>query len=272
LQILHNQFVAGYASRLEVAAQESQVAQVVATLPPLLKQLAQQKDLLATLSGGFPADGVHAEFDLSSLQLPQELPMTIPSRLVEQRPDLGQAEENLHAACAEVGIAAANRLPNITLTADAGTMALEAGRIVAGAAGFWTLAGSVAQPIFQGGTLMHRERAARDAYIQAADEYQSAVLNAFQNVADTLNALQQDADGLNAAAAAADAARVSLDITRRQLEAGRVNTVAFLNVEQTYQQASLNLIQARASRLADTVALFQALGGGWWNRVELSSQ
>jgi NodT family efflux transporter outer membrane factor (OMF) lipoprotein len=270
LQILHNQFAKGYASRLDVAAQESQLAQVNATLPPLLKQLTQQRDLLAALSGGFPNEDLPEKFELSSLRLPQVLPVSLPSQLVEQRPDVRQAEENLHAASAQVGIAIANRLPNFTLTADAGTMALEAGQMFAGGAGFWTLAGNVTQPIFQGGTLLHRERGAKAAYVQAAEQYRSTVLTAFQNVADTLNALEQDADALKTAAAAADAAEVTLNLTRRQLETGYASNLALLNAEQTYQQAVINLVQAQANRYADTAALFQALGGGWWNRADLN--
>jgi NodT family efflux transporter outer membrane factor (OMF) lipoprotein len=270
LRVLRTQFAKGRVSRLEVAAQESQLAQLTATLPPLLKQLAQQRDLLAALSGGFPGQGPTEEFELSSLQLPEALPLSLPSRLVAQRPDVRQAGENLHAASAQIGIAVANRLPNITLTADVGTMALEAGRIFAGGEGFWTLAGSVTQPIFQGGALVHKERAARAAYVQAAEQYRSTVLTAFQNVADTLNALQQDADALNAAAGAREAAGVTLELARKQWQAGYAGYLALLNAEQGYQQAVLSLVQAQANRYTDTAALFQALGGGWWNRADLT--
>ncbi len=270
LRILRTEFAKGYVSRLEVAAQESQLAQVAATLPPLRKQLAQQRDLLAALSGGFPSQDVPEEFELSSLQLPQELPLSLPSQLVAQRPDVRQAEENLHAASAQVGIAVANRLPSFMLTADVGTMALEAGNMFANGAGFWTLAGSVTQPIFQGGALLHKQRAAKAAYIQASEQYRSAVLMAFQNVADTLNALEQDADALKAAAAAKDAASVTLDLAWNQWQSGYANYLAPLNAEQTYQQAVINLVQAEANRYADTAALFQALGGGWWNRTDLT--
>jgi NodT family efflux transporter outer membrane factor (OMF) lipoprotein len=272
LQILRNQLAQGYASQLDVAAQESQLAQVSATLPPLLTQLAQQRDLLSVLAGDFPSEGLSEKFDLSSLQLPHELPLSLPSQLVEQRPDVRQAEENLHAASAQVGIAVANRLPNLTLTADAGTMALEAGQMFAGGAGFWTLAGNVTQPIFQGGTLLHRQRAAQAAFVQAAEQYRSAVLTAFQNVADTLNALEQDANTVNAAVDAKAAAGTTLELTRRQLQSGSANYLALLSAEQTYQQAVISLIQAQANRYADTAALFQALGGGWWNRTEFAKK
>ncbi len=270
VQVLRERFAKGLATRLDVATQESQLAQTEAALPPLLKQLAQQRDLLAALAGEFPDEDLPEQFELSDLQLPQELPVSLPSQLVEQRPDVRQAEENLHAASAQIGIATANRLPNFTLTADAGTMALTAAKIFSGGAGFWDLGATVAQPIFQGGTLLHQERAAKAAYIQAAEQYRSTVLTAFQNVADTLNALEQDAAALKTAAAAGNAAKVTLDLTRRQLETGYTGKLALLNAEQAYQQAVIALIQAQANRYADTAALFQALGGGWWHRADLS--
>jgi NodT family efflux transporter outer membrane factor (OMF) lipoprotein len=269
LEILRHQFANGYVSRLDVAAQESQLAQIVATLPPLLKQLAQQRDLLTVLSGGFPSQDLPEKFELSSLQLPQELPLSLPSQLVEQRPDVRQAEENLHSASAQIGIAIANRLPNFALTADAGSMAVVLGHLFASGTGFWDVGASVAQPIFDGGTLLHRERAAKAAYTQASEQYRSTVLTAFQNVADTLNALQQDADALKAAAAAKDAAAVTLDLAKKQYQSGYANYLALLSAEQAYQQAVINLVQTQANRYADTAALFQALGGGWWNRTDI---
>jgi NodT family efflux transporter outer membrane factor (OMF) lipoprotein len=269
LQILRSQFAKGYANRLDLAAQESQLAQMEATLPPLLKQLAQQRDLLAALSGGFPGDGLTETFDLESLHLPDELPVSLPSQLVEQRPDVRQAEENLHAASAQIGIAAANRLPNVTLSADAGSMALTAGKIFAGGTGFWDLGANITQPIFQGGALLHKERAARAAYAQAAEQYRATVIVAFQSVGDTLHALQQDAGALKAAAAAKDAASLTLDLAKKQFQSGYVGSLALLNAEQAYQQSMLNLVQAQANRYSDTAALFQALGGGWWNRADV---
>ena len=273
VQVVRNQLAKHAATNADLAAQQAQLAQINATLPPLLKQLAQQRDLLAALSGGLPSQDVIEEFELLNLQLPQKVPLSLPSRLVEQRPDVRQAEENMHSASAQIGIAVANRLPNFNLTADAGTMALTASKIFSGGAGFWDLGASVTQPIFQGGTLLHKERAARAAYVQAAEQYRGTVLTAFQNVADALNALQHDADALKAAAAAADAARVTLELTRRQVETGahsEATQLALLNAEQTYQQATINLTQAQANRYADTAALFHSVGGGWWNRADLA--
>jgi NodT family efflux transporter outer membrane factor (OMF) lipoprotein len=269
LEILRTQFKSGYVSRLDVAAQESQLAQVATTLPPLLKQLAQERDLLAVLSGGFPSQDPPERFELSTLRLPQELPVSLPSQLVEQRPDVRQAEENLHSASAQIGIALANRLPNFALTADAGSTAVVLSHLFTGGTGFWDVGAGVTQPVFEGGTLLHRERAARAAYTQAAEQYRSTVLVAFQNVADTLHALQQDADGLRTAGAAKDAAAVTLDLAQKQYQTGYANYLALLSAEQAYQEAVINLVQAQANRYADTAALFQALGGGWWNRTDI---
>jgi NodT family efflux transporter outer membrane factor (OMF) lipoprotein len=269
LDILRSQYAKGYASELDVAAQESQLAQVAATLPPLLKQLAQQRDLLAVLAGDFPDKDLPEKFELSNLHLPQELPVSLPSKLVEQRPDVHQAEENLHSASALIGVARANRIPSFNLTGNIGGMALAFGNIFAAGNGFRDVSAGVTEPIFEGGTLMHRERAARAAYVQADEQYRSTVLTAFQNVADTLNALQQDADGLKAADASKDAAAVTLDLAKKQFQAGYANYLGLLSAEQAYQQAVVNLAQAEGNRYADTAALFQALGGGWWNRSDV---
>lgn len=270
LQILRAQFNGGYASRLDVATEEAQLAQVEATLPPLAKQLAQQRDLLANLAGGFPDADLPEQFQLADLQLPETLPVSLPSQLVEQRPDVRQAEENFHAACAQIGVAEANRLPNITLTADLGTMALETSQIFTYGAGFWTLGAAIAQPVFRGGALLHQQRAAQAAYTQAGEQYRATVLTAFQNVADTLNALEEDGEGLETAAASADATKVTLDLTQRQMQAGYIGTLALLNAEQAYQQATIALVQAQANRYSDTAALFQSLGGGWWHHPDLA--
>jgi outer membrane protein TolC len=160
-------------------------------------------------------------------------------------------------------------LPNIVLTANAGSSAAALDQLFTSGTGFWGVGAEVAAPLFQGGTLLHQERAAKAAYVQATEQYRSTVLNAFQNVADTLTALEQDAEALKAAAAAADAAKVTLDLAQRQLQDGYAGYLALLNAEQNYQQGLINLVQAQANRYADTAALFQALGGGWWHRAEL---
>jgi NodT family efflux transporter outer membrane factor (OMF) lipoprotein len=273
LRILRIQFTNGYADRLDVAAQESQLAQIIATLPPLVKQLDQVRDLLAALDGGFPSEGPAEKFELfSDLQLPRDLPLSLPSKLVKQRPDVLQAEENMHAASAQVGIATANRLPNFMLSADFGSTALALGQVLSSGTGFWAIGGTVAQPLFQGGSLLHRQRAAWAGYTNAAEMYRSTVITAFQNVADTLTALKQDAAGLNAAAAARDSAKVTLDLSRQQYETGYANYLALLSAETAYDTAVINLVQAQANRYSDTAALFLALGGGWWNRADYAAR
>lgn len=270
LTILQYQFRKGYVGRLEVAAQESQLAQVTATMPPLLKQLTQQHDLLAVLAGRFPGQDTAEKFDLASLHLPDDLPVSLPSALVVQRPDVQQAEANMHAASAQIGVAAANRLPNITLTGNVGSTALAIGQVFKSGTGFWNIGTAITAPVFQGGTLLHQERAAKAAYVESAEQYRSTVLTAFQNVADTLAALEQDAAGLKAAASAADAAKITLDLSQRQWKAGYANYLSLLSAEQAFAQTRINLVQAQASRFADTAALFQALGGGWWHRADLN--
>jgi NodT family efflux transporter outer membrane factor (OMF) lipoprotein len=269
LEILQYQFSKGYASRLDVAAQETQLAQMVATLPPLIKQLAQLRDLLAVLAGRFPADAPAGNFELASLTLPQDVPLSLPSALVEQRPDVRQAQAALHDASAKIGVAIANRFPNITLSASTGSTALAMNQLFTSGTGFWSIGADLTAPIFQGGTLLHQEHAAKAAYTEAAEQYKSTVLTAFQNVADTLTALDQDAEGLKAASAAETAARLSLDLAQEQYQRGYASYLSLLNAEQAYQQDRIALVQAQAARLADTAALFQALGGGWWHRSDL---
>lgn len=272
LGLLRRQRELGAVAEADVVTQEAALAQAEQTLPPLRKQLAQQRDLLAALTGGFPNQAMPQQFVLASLRLPHQLPVSLPSQLVEQRPDVRAAEANLHAAGAQIGVAIANRLPNITLSAATGSTALSVDQLFTPGTGFWSVAGEIAQPIFHGGTLLHRELAAKATYEQAAAQYRSAVIVAFQNVADTLRAIQSDAVALQKAAASERAAAKSLEIARRRMELGDINYLGLLNAQQTYQQATLSLAQARAARYADTVALFQALGGGWWNRSDVEPE
>jgi len=272
LGLLRRQHELGAVAEADVVAQEAALAQAEQTLPPLRKQLAQQRDLLAALTGGFPSQAMPQQFVLASLRLPRDLPVSLPSQLVGQRPDVRAAEANLHAASAQIGVAVANRLPNITLSATAGSTALSVDQLFTPGTGFWSAAGVATQPIFHGGTLLHRELAAKAAYDQAAAQYRGAVIVAFQNVADALRAIQSDAVALQKVLASERAAAKSLEIARRRLELGDINYLSLLNAQQTYQQAVLGLAQARAARYADTVALFQALGGGWWNRSDVEPE
>jgi NodT family efflux transporter outer membrane factor (OMF) lipoprotein len=267
LDIQRHHLALGYTAGLDVAAQEAALAQAQTSLPPLEKQLAQTRDLLAALTGRFPSEEFTEKFDLAALHLPQELPVSVPSKLVDQRPDLRAAEAQLHSASAQVGVAIANMLPQLNLTGNMGGASTQLSQLLVPGNTFWTLGASLTQTLFDAGTLLHKKRAAEAGLDQAAAQYRSTVINAFQNVADTLHALQSDADALKAAVDAEKAAKKSLDLTRRQLELGYINYPALLNAEQTYQQALINLVQAQSNRFADTAALFMALGGGWWNRV-----
>lgn len=266
LEILRGQFAQGYAMRLDVAAQETQLAQARQLLPPLKKQFEQTRDLIRVLVGNLPNQDVAQTFDFAALTMPSELPVTVPSMIVERRADVRMAEEQLRGANAGLGIAIADRLPAFTISGSAGGVASQISQIFDTGGPFWSLIFDVSVPIFDGNTLLHRQRAANQALIQAAEQYRLAVLTAYQNVADSLHALAEDADGLKAALDADRAAKVTLDLTRRQLELGYVNYLALITAEVAYQQAELTLIQAQATRFGDTAALYQAMGGGWWNR------
>lgn len=263
LDAARRQRQAGQVGMADVAAQEAALAQIEAGLPPLDKQLALQRDLLAVLAGRYPSEDNGLRFDVGTLALPEDLPVSVPGRLVERRPDVRAAEAQLHAASARIGAARAARLPDITLTAALGSAALDAGTLFKAGTGFWSIGADLVQPIFHGGALRHQQRAAQALYDQAAAQYRGIVLAAFRDVADALHAIEADARALQAALAAERAADKSLKIVKRQWELGAGGRPAVLQAQQGYQQAAIALVQARAARFADTVALFQALGGGW---------
>jgi len=271
LQILRDQFRLGFAMRIDVEAQQTALAQAEATLPPLQLQFEQTRDLIRALVGNLPNQDVPETFEIDALQLPPELPLSLPARIIEQRPDVRAAEAQLHAANAQVGVAVAAMLPQFSITGTLGGNADEFAWLFRHGGPFWSLVGNVTQPILEGGTLLHRKRAADDALKQAAAQYQVSVLTAYQNVADTLHASLSDADALATNVRGENAAKVTYDLTRRQLEVGYVNYLTLLSAQTAYQQALLARVQAQAMRYGDTVALFQALGGGWWNRQQLAA-
>jgi NodT family efflux transporter outer membrane factor (OMF) lipoprotein len=272
LDIVKRQYALGDVSDAAVAAQAAVLEQSRASLPLLEKQLVQQRNLIAAVAGRTPDRPVEAAFRLDDLHLPAELPLSLPAQLLDQRPDVRAAEEQLHSASAEVGVAIANRLPSIQIDAAFGRASEKAGGLTSGGAGFWSLAGNVTQPLFDGGTLKHKQRAAQASYQQAVAQYRSTVISAMQNVADALEAIQADAEALVAAERAEGAAARNLATARHQLALGDISKNATINAELTWQQASLALVQARSARYSDTVALYQALGGGWWNRHDAAPQ
>jgi NodT family efflux transporter outer membrane factor (OMF) lipoprotein len=267
LALLQRRLAIGQGALADVATQQAALAQSEATLPPLRNQLSQQRNLLAQLTGQTTAHVPAETFELDGLSLPQQLPVSLPSRMVEQRPDVRAAEANVHSAAAGVGVSIANMLPQLTLGLNYGSTSLSSDQLFNPALGPTVFAGAtVAQTLLDGGALLARKRAAEAAWEQSKAQYKSTVLTAFRNVADSLRALEFDAMTLKAAADAERAAQLSLDITRRRLAAGDAGVLDILNAELAYQQAVLSRVQAQASRFADTAALYQALGGGWWNR------
>jgi NodT family efflux transporter outer membrane factor (OMF) lipoprotein len=257
--ILREQQRQGFVMRLDVALQEASLAQAKSLLPPLQKQLDQTHDLIRALVGGMPSDAVDDDFDLATLILPTDLPISLPAKLIDQRPDVRAAEEQVHSASAQVGVAIANRLPQFTLTAAYGGAASQVSQLFSPGGPFWSVIGDVTATAFDGGTLRHRQRAAEQALIQA---------QAVQNVADTLHAIKSDADALQAAGEAETAAKAALDVTKTQRDLGYVNEQTLLQAEGAYQLAVVTRVQAETNRFGDAATLFQALGGGWWNRTE----
>jgi NodT family efflux transporter outer membrane factor (OMF) lipoprotein len=271
LEITQRRFTAGGASRADVLQQQAVLQSTLAALPALRTQLAQQRNLLAAYAGSLPAEYAGAGFTLDSLTLPAELPLSLPSKFVEQRPDVREFSALLHQATAEIGVATANMLPQITLSGSYGGEATRFSDVFSPASVVWSLAASATQPIFKGGQLLHQRRAAVAAAEQAAANYRSTVITAFQNVSDTLHALKGDADALEAESLAEQTAADSLRLVEVQYKSGAASYLQVLSAEQSYQTAAVALVKAKAQRYADTAALFQALGGGWWNRSDVAA-
>ena len=271
LDITQRRFSAGGVSRVDLLQQQSILQSTLAALPGLRTQLAQERNLMAAYVGSLPADYAGPQFKLESLALPVELPVSLPSKFVEQRPDVREFSALLHAATAQIGVATANMLPQITLSGGYGGEATSFSDVFSPASVIWSLAASVTQPIFKGGQLTHQRRAAVAAAQEAAANYRATVITAFQNVSDTLHALQGDADALAAESLAQSTAAESLKLVQAQYKSGAASYLQVLSSEQSYQSATVALVKARAQRYADTAALFQALGGGWWNRSDVAA-
>ncbi|CAM2860079.1 outer membrane efflux protein [Legionella steigerwaltii] len=265
LNLLNKQYRLGGVSQANVLTQQTLLEQSKATLPPLQKNLSQAKHALAALVGTFP-DAPLPVIRLDRLKLPIEIPVSLPSNLVRQRPDVRASEASLHQACAQVGVATANLFPQFTLTANEGWLGTTFSGLYSAKNNVWAVTNQVLQPLFRGGALLAQRRAAIAAYHQAAAQYRQTVLQAFQNVADVLRGLEVDARTLQAQINAENSARASLNLTLKQYRLGGVNYINLLNAQQQYQQARINRIQAQAARYNDTAALFQALGGGWWHK------
>jgi len=248
-----------YPVRAQLASQQAQ-------LPALRLALAKVQTQLAVYLGRAPADGELPPLELDALTLPAELPVSLPSKLVQQRPDVRAAEAVLHQATAQVGVAEANLLPQISLSAALGSQTPSASSLLSSGSSIWSLGIGLLQPIFHGGSLQAQRRAADAGLDRAFADYQNTVLGAFKNVADSLQALQIDADALQAQGNYYNAANGSLQLAQTQYRIGAASYLQLLDAQRQFSVAQVALVQARAARLADTAALFAALGGGWWNR------
>jgi len=257
---------AGTVSYSNVLSLESQLASFEATVPQLEQKLTQSDDLLATLAGHPPAEWLAPDIGLADLTLPSDLPVTLPSDLVHQRPDILVAEATAHSASAQVGVATAALLPSIDLTGNYGTNGLTTGTLFAANGRAWSVGAGVTAPLLQGGTLWFKRKAAIDSYQQASALYRATVLGAFGQVADTLRALEHDAAALKAEESAVTSAEAALHLVQTNYAAGLNTYLDVLNADTQYHQATINDLQAVATRYQDTVALYVALGGGWWNR------
>ncbi|KJC56247.1 histidine kinase [Bradyrhizobium sp. LTSPM299] len=266
--LLEKQFALGAVSNSDVLTQKAQLAQTVATLPPLQKSRAQNRNQLMAYLGRLPSQDRGEAVRLENLRLPRDLPVSVPSLLVQQRPDIRAAESQVHQASANVGVATANMLPNVTLSASGGSSALALSALYGPQTAAWSIAASVTGPIFDAGSLFHTKESKVAALAQISAQYRSTVITAFQNVADSLRAIQSDAALLKAQVEAENTAAESLAMSQAQFKAGSTTFISVINAEQTLLTARINRVKAQASRYADSVALYQSLGGGWWNRVD----
>ncbi len=269
---IQRQFNLGAIPNSDVLAQRSTLAQTEASLPPLQKQLAQQRNALMTYLGRLPSQDRGESVELSSLRLPHSLPVSLPSNLVRQRPDIKAAEASLHEATASVGVSIANLLPQVSLSGGTSTSATKTNSLFSGDALGWNVAANVSQKLLDGGSLFHQKEASVARYEQSLALYKSTVNSAFQDVANALRAIQFDAKTLQAQSASEKAARDSLAMAQEQYKTGAVDYPTVSNAQQTYQNAVIARVKAQATRYTDTVALYQALGGGWWNRVDQTDQ
>jgi NodT family efflux transporter outer membrane factor (OMF) lipoprotein len=265
VRITSAQAEAGTVPYANVLSITTQLDNTSATLPPLEQKLSQTEHLLATLEGHTPAEGVPGEIKLEELTLPADLPLTLPSAIVRSRPDILVAEAQLHDASAKIGVATAAMFPNITLNGGYGVNSSMITSLFQPANIAWSIGASLTQPIFHGGTLYYQRRAAIEGYHVALHQYEQTVLTAFQQVADALRALEHDAQTVVAAADADKASSEALRLVEIDYKAGTASYLQVLIADVQWQQARISHIQAVTQRMQDTVALFVALGGGWWN-------
>ena len=265
LDLTKRMFEVGAAALTDVLTAESQLASDQTSLPALRQQLSVSRHALAILVGHAPVDWRAPDFELSEFKLPVSLPLSLPSALVRQRPDVLAAEAQLHAAGAGIGVAMAAEYPSITLSGSLTRDALTAANLFHDFDRVWNIGGALAQPLYAGGALRAQTRAARDTYRAQAAAYTEVVLTAFGQVADNLRALDNDADRVAAFARSLRIAKDSLDLQRISYAAGRTTVLQLIDAERAYSQARLGNASAEVQQLEDAANLFVALGGGWWH-------
>jgi NodT family efflux transporter outer membrane factor (OMF) lipoprotein len=256
---------AGKVTRGDTLQAETQLENVRAGLPGLERQRDTYRNALAQLSGKSPDEFRLPDLSLGDFSLPAELPVSVPSVLVRQRPDILAAEDNLHEASAGIGVAEAARLPSIGISAQYAQQTTKLSEFFTRPGGVWSVGADLAGPIFHGGTLAAREREAKERYRQAQAAYRSTVIGAFVDVANALQSLEHDGEGYAAHGRALAAARANRDLAAAQYRAGKYTELQVLTAEQQYQDAALTEVQADVQRFTDIATLFRALGGGWWN-------
>ena len=259
--IAEKQYQAGISTYGALLTLRMQLKALEATLPPLKQKLSQAEHLLATLEGKTPAEFQSPTVRLADISLPRQLPLSLPSELVRQRPDILAAEAQLHAASAGIGVATAALFPGVTLNASYGQTSQTTGNLFNSASNVWGLGANVTAPIFKGGTLRAQRRAAIDAYQQSFASYKQTVLAAFAQVADILRALEHDGELVQIEAQTVHDARLAMDLLKANYQAGRANYLQVLVTDIQYHQAEIGYLQAQAQQLQDTTALFVALGG-----------
>jgi NodT family efflux transporter outer membrane factor (OMF) lipoprotein len=265
VRITEAQATAGTVPFVNVLAIRSQLASTEALIPALEQRVDAASHLLATLAGGFPSQGGVPDVALTDFVLPRDVPVSLPSQLVRQRPDILVAESALHAANAAIGVATAAMLPNLTLSGNIGTNAASLGDLFTPNSVFWGLTAGLAAPLFHGGTLYHERKAAIAARDGALATYEETVLGAFEQVADTLRALVHDAEALRAQKEAVDSAEEALRLVQINYRAGVSDYLQVIFANRQFLQAKIAYLDAVAERLQDTVTLYVALGGGWWS-------
>ncbi|STY30746.1 outer membrane efflux protein [Legionella wadsworthii] len=265
LAMANRHYHLGHITRLDVLNRDNRLKQTLSTLPSIKNNLGRKYNALAVLIGSLPSESMLSHFNLRSFHLPTDLPVSLPSVLVKQRPDIRSAEAILHKASAEIGVATADLFPKLNLLANYGWFSTTLSNLFNPMNNVWSYGAQIAQTLFKGGALLAKRKMAIAEFEYACAKYKKVVLEAFLDVADVLHALEFDAELLQAQTSIENNLYAQFRLISNQYQLGKVNRLSVLSAKEAYLNAHLNVIQAEAARFSDTAALFQALGGGWWN-------